>query len=80
MVIKRVFYLVGVLASVKQLRKRALDTAIWVLQKGAKAEDMGEGSVPGRILLGYTSEFRNTFDLTTYAETIRAVNFTPSSS
>ena len=46
----------GVLASVKQLRKRAPDTVISVLQGGAAAEAVGEGSVPGRphrVLLGY---------------------------
>ena len=44
-------------ASVKQLRKRASDTVIQVLQRGATAEDVGEGSVlgrPRRVLLGYT--------------------------
>ena len=33
-----------------------IKTIIWVLQRGAKAEDMGEGSVlgrPHRVLLGY---------------------------
>ena len=35
--------MVGVLASVKQLRKCALDI-VWVLQRGTKAEVMGEGS------------------------------------
>ena len=38
-----IFHLVGVLASVKQLRKCASDV-LWVLQRGAKAEVMGEGS------------------------------------
>ena len=50
--------LMGVLASVTQLRKCASDTVIWILQRGAKAEDMGEGSVPGRshgVLLGYNT-------------------------
>ena len=42
------FHLVVVLASVKQLGKHASDTVIQVLQRGAAAEDMGEGSVPGR--------------------------------
>ena len=37
-----------VLASIKQLGKYALDTITWVLERGAKAEDMGEGSVLGR--------------------------------
>ena len=49
--------MVGVLASVKQLRKCALYTVIWVLQRGAKAEDMGEGSVlgrPHRVMLSYS--------------------------
>ena len=49
------FHLVVVLASEK-LRKHASDTIIQVLQRGAKAEDMGEGFVPGRpcrVLLGY---------------------------
>ena len=40
--------LVVILASVKQLRKCASDTITQILQRGAKAEDMGEGSVPGR--------------------------------
>ena len=45
MIIKVVnfFHLVVVLTSVKQLRKCASDTIIEVLQRGAKAEDMGEG-------------------------------------
>ena len=46
-----------ILAPVKQLRKCASDTIIWVLQRGAKAEGLGEGSVQGRpqrVLLGYT--------------------------
>ena len=46
-----------VLASVKQLRKRSLDTIIQVLQTGATAVGVGEGSVlgrPHRVLLGYT--------------------------
>ena len=50
------FHLVVVLSSVKQLRKCASDTIIWVLQSGATAEDVAEGSVPGRphrVLLGY---------------------------
>ena len=38
-----IFHLVGVFTSVKQLRKGASDTVIWVLQSGATAEDMGEG-------------------------------------
>ena len=37
-----------ILAPVKQLRKCASDTIIWVLQRGAKAEGLGEGSVQGR--------------------------------
>ena len=44
------------LASIKQLRKCASDTVIQVRQRGAKAEDMGEGVCPGkthRILLDY---------------------------
>ena len=51
------FPLVVVLASVKQLRKRASDTVIQVLQRGAPAEDVVGGSVlgrPRRVLLGYT--------------------------
>ena len=46
----------GVLASIIQLRKWASRAIILVLQRGAKAEDMGEGSVPGRphrVLLCY---------------------------
>ena len=46
----------GVLASIKQLWKCASDTTIYTLQRGAKAEDIGEGSVPEsphRVLLGY---------------------------
>ena len=46
-----------VLASEK-LREYASDTIIWVLQRGATAEGMGEGSVPGRprkVLLIYKS-------------------------
>ena len=53
------FQLVVVLASVKQLRKCASDSIISVLQRGATAEDMGEGSVPGRphrFLLSYGSK------------------------
>ena len=42
------FHLVVVFAPEKQPRKRASDTVIWVLQRGAKAEDRGEGSVPRR--------------------------------
>ena len=45
-----------VLASVGQLRKCTSDIGIRVLQRGTKAEDMGEGSVPGRphrVLLHY---------------------------
>ena len=52
------FHLVG-LASVKELRKCASDTVIWVLPRGARAEDMGEGSVLGRthrVLLRYNSQ------------------------
>ena len=41
----------------KQFRRSASDAVIQVLQRGAKAEDAGEGSVPpGRpqgVLLGY---------------------------
>ena len=51
------FHLVVVLASVKQLRKCPSDTIIWVLQRGAPAEGVGEGSVPGRpprVLLHYS--------------------------
>ena len=36
------FHLVGVLTSVKQFRKCALDAITKVLQRGAKAEEMGE--------------------------------------
>ena len=52
-----IFHLVEVLASVKQLRKCASDTVTWVLQRGAIAGDLGEGSVPGRpprVLLSYS--------------------------
>ena len=52
-----IFLLVGVLAPVKKLRKYGSDTIILVLQRGAKAEHMGEGSVPGRphrVLLCHT--------------------------
>ena len=42
------FRLVMVLASVKQLRGCASDSAIWVLQKGAIAEDMGKEVCPGK--------------------------------
>ena len=51
------FHLVVVLASVKQLRKYASDTVIWVLQRGNYSRRCGEGSVQGRpqrVLLGYT--------------------------
>ena len=54
----KVFHLVGVLASIKQLRKCALDTVIQAQQRGDKAEAMREESIPGkplRVLLGYTS-------------------------
>ena len=48
-----------ILTSVKQLRKNASDTIIYVsiLQRGATAEDMGEVSVlgrPHRVLLSYS--------------------------
>ena len=47
-----------VLASLKQLRECASDAITEVvLQRGAKAEDMGERSVlgrPHRVLLGYS--------------------------
>ena len=36
------FHLMVVLASVKQLRKCASDTIIWVLQRGAREENVGE--------------------------------------
>ena len=42
------FHVVGVLSSVKQLRKCTSDTIIWVLQRGATSEATGEGSVPGK--------------------------------
>lgn len=45
-----------VLTSVKQLGKCASDTVTLVLERGAKAEVMGEGRAPGRphrVLLGY---------------------------
>ena len=45
-----------VLSPVKQLRKWASDTVIQVLQRGATAEGMGEGSAPGRphtVLFSY---------------------------
>ena len=38
----------GVLASVKQVRKPAPDTIIWILLRRTKAESLGEGSVMGR--------------------------------
>ena len=41
------------------LKKYASDTIISVLQRGAEAEDMGEGSVPGRphrVLFSYTGK------------------------
>ena len=50
------------MTSVKQLRKCASHTVIQVLQRGAEAEDMGEGSVLGRphwILLGYNCNLGN---------------------
>ena len=43
----------------EKLRKYAWDTNIWVLQKEAKAEDTGEGSVLGKLqklLVGYRNE------------------------
>lgn len=40
-----------------------------------KAEDMGQEAVPGRVLLSYTSEFRNRFGLTTSAEKREAAQF-----
>lgn len=51
-----VSHLVGVKVSEKQLRKLALDTVTQVLQRGAKAENEGQGSVlrrPHRVLLSY---------------------------
>ena len=42
------FHLVVVLVSIKQLRKYSSDTIVYVLKKGARAEDAGEVSVPGR--------------------------------
>ena len=51
-----IYHLVGILTSVKQLRKCASGTVIWILERGVKADDMGEGSVPGRshrVLHGY---------------------------
>ena len=51
------FHLVGVLASVKQLRKCASDTVMWALQGETKVEDMVEALshplVSHDILLGY---------------------------
>ena len=41
-----------VLASVKQLRGCASDSAIWVLQKGTIAEDMGKEVCPGKAPQG----------------------------
>ena len=41
---------------------------------------MGQEAVPGRVLLSYTSEFRNRFDLTTSTEKRVAANSTPGSS
>ena len=50
-----IFHLVAVLASAKQLRKYASGTAIWVLQRGARAEGRGRNLLgtegPG---IGYT--------------------------
>ena len=43
------FHVVGILSSVKQLRKCMSDTIIWVLQRGATAKAMGEGSVSSPI-------------------------------
>ena len=57
------FHLVGGLASVKQLRKCASGTVIWILERGVKADDMWEGSVPGRshsVLHGYIYVFMYT--------------------
>ena len=42
------FHLVIVWASVKQLRGCASESAIWLLQKRATAEDMGKGVCPGK--------------------------------
>ena len=42
------FHLVVVLAFVEKHRKCASDTVIYVLRRKAKAEDLGEQSVPGR--------------------------------
>lgn len=41
---------------------------------------MGQEAVPGRVLLSYTYEFRNRFDLTTSTEKRAAANSTPGSS
>ena len=46
------FHLVMVLASVKQLRGCASDSAIWVLQKGTIAKDMGKEVCPGKAPQG----------------------------
>ena len=46
-----------VLVSIKQLRKATSDTIVLVLQRGAKAEDLGEGAPQGRpqgVMLGYS--------------------------
>ena len=42
------FHLVVVLAFVEKHRKCASDTVIYILRRKAKAEDLGEQSVPGR--------------------------------
>ena len=60
MVIKKLMSFIcgGGLASIIQLRKWASRADILVLQRGTKAEDMGEGSVlgrPHRVLFRYTN-------------------------
>ena len=50
-------HVVVVLVSIKQLRKATSDTIVSVLQRGAKAEDLGEGAPQGRpqgVMLGYS--------------------------
>ena len=47
------FHWVGVLASIKQLRKCASDSIRWVLQGGSTAEDMGEEVCAPMVLPGY---------------------------
>ena len=53
-----VFQVVEVLVSLQLLSKCASDTVISILQRGTKAEDMGDGFIPGRsdrLLFDYIS-------------------------